>query len=85
MTSAQRGIIGIVMAMIRFGMRVAEDGHQGERQDDERERQEDVHHPLQVEIDPPAEVGAAPRRARRPAVAPRSEAPKPTSSAVREP
>ena len=59
MTSAQRGIMGIVMAMIRFGMRVAEDRHQGQRQDDQREREEDVHEALQVEIDPPAEVGAA--------------------------
>ena len=59
MTSAQRGIIGMVIAMMTFWQRVAEDGHDGQGQDDQRKGQEDVHEALQVEVEPAAEVGAA--------------------------
>ena len=58
MTRAQRGIIGMVIARITFGSAVAEDHHDRQRQDDQREREEDVHEALEDEVEPPAEVRA---------------------------
>src|SRR5438093_10710889 len=68
MTSAERGIIGTMMAMMRFGIelpRMATSARASTISGNERntsimrEREEHVHHPLQIEVHASAEVRAA--------------------------